>query len=59
MGTDIEYLLNSPINQPMAIFFNNFGERGTLALWSFIVTAQYVYSAIPCMSLFITFPLGT
>ena len=59
MGTDIEYLLSSPIGQPMAqIFFNSFGERGTLALWSFVVVAQYVYSAIPCISL-ITFPLGT
>ena len=33
--------------------------RGTLALWSFVVAAQYVYSSIPCMSLLITFPLGT
>jgi len=60
MGTDIEYLLSSPIGQPMAqIFFNSFAERGTLALWSFVVAAQYVYSAIPCMSLLITLPLGT
>ncbi|KIM51757.1 hypothetical protein SCLCIDRAFT_1219882 [Scleroderma citrinum Foug A] len=43
MGTDIEYLLSSPIGQPMAqIFFNSFGERGTLALWSFVVVAQYM-----------------
>jgi len=60
MGTDIEYLLSSPIGQPMAqIFFNSFGERGTLALWSFVVAAQYVSSAIPYMSLLITLPLGT
>ena len=60
MGTDIEYLLSSPIGQPMAqIFFNSFGERGTLALWSFVVVAQYVHSAILCMSPLITFPLGT
>jgi len=60
MDMDIEYLLSSLIGQPMAqIFFNSFGERGTLALWSFVITAQYVYSSIPCMSLLITFPLGT
>ena len=59
MGTDIEYLLNSLIDQPMAqILFNSFGERGTLALWSFVIAAQYVYSSIPCMSLLITLPLG-
>ncbi|KAG6331475.1 hypothetical protein ID866_7617 [Astraeus odoratus] len=43
MGTDIEYLLSSPIGQPMAqIFFNSFGQKGTLILWSFVVIAQYV-----------------
>lgn len=43
MGTDVEYTLNSPIGQPMAqIFFNSFGEKATLALWSFVVIAQYM-----------------
>ncbi|KAL4071559.1 amino acid/polyamine transporter I [Scleroderma yunnanense] len=43
MGTDVEYLLSSPIGQPMAqIFFNSFGEKGTLALWAFVVIAQYM-----------------
>ncbi|KAI6001722.1 amino acid permease-domain-containing protein [Pisolithus marmoratus] len=43
MGTDIEYLLDSPIGQPMAqIFFDSFGEKATLALWSFVVIAQYM-----------------
>ncbi|KAI6038890.1 amino acid/polyamine transporter I [Pisolithus marmoratus] len=43
MGTDIEYLLDNPIGQPMAqIFFDSFGEKATLALWSFVVIAQYM-----------------
>ncbi|KAI6135074.1 amino acid/polyamine transporter I [Pisolithus croceorrhizus] len=38
MGTDLGYLLSSPIGQPMAqIFFNSFGQNGTLALWAFVV----------------------
>ncbi|KAG6330592.1 hypothetical protein ID866_8495 [Astraeus odoratus] len=42
MGTDVDYLLSSPIGQPMAqIFFNSFGQNGTLALWAFVVIAQY------------------
>lgn len=42
MGTDLEYLLSSPIGQPMAqIFFNGFGQKGTLVLWAFVVIAQY------------------
>ena len=61
MGTDMEAILSSPIQQPLAtvrlflsflweregssdaifqIFFNSFGQKGTLALWSFIVIAQ-------------------
>jgi hypothetical protein len=41
MGTDMDNLLNSPIGQPMAqIFFNSFGQNGTLALWSFVVLVQ-------------------
>ncbi|EGO02856.1 hypothetical protein SERLA73DRAFT_165793 [Serpula lacrymans var. lacrymans S7.3] len=43
MGTDLEGLLNSPINQPMAqIFFNSFGQKGTLALWAIVVLVQYM-----------------
>ncbi|KAG1744390.1 amino acid permease-domain-containing protein [Suillus lakei] len=43
MGTDIDSLLSSPIGQPMAqIFFNSFGQTGTLALWSFVVLVQYM-----------------
>ncbi|KAI5993805.1 amino acid permease-domain-containing protein [Pisolithus orientalis] len=43
MGTDIEYTLNSPIGQPMAqIFFNSLGEKATLAVWTFVVIAQYM-----------------
>ncbi|KAL4081536.1 amino acid/polyamine transporter I [Scleroderma yunnanense] len=43
MDTNIENILNSPIGQPMAeILFSRFGTKGTLALWSFVVIAQYV-----------------
>ncbi|KAG1723441.1 amino acid permease-domain-containing protein [Suillus lakei] len=43
MGTDMDSLLSSPIGQPMAqIFFNSFGQTGTLALWSFVVLVQYM-----------------
>ncbi|KAG1744393.1 amino acid/polyamine transporter I [Suillus lakei] len=43
MGTDVDSLLSSPIGQPMAqIFFNSFGQTGTLALWSFVVLVQYM-----------------
>lgn len=41
MGTDIEGLMNNPIGQPMAtIFFNSFGQKGTLAVWAFVVIVQ-------------------
>ncbi|KAG2072013.1 amino acid transporter [Suillus decipiens] len=43
MGTNVNSLLTSPVGQPMAqIFFNSFGRNGTLALWSFVVLAQYM-----------------
>ncbi|KAI8972562.1 APC amino acid permease [Trametes punicea] len=43
MGTDLDGLMNSPIGQPMAeIFFNSFGQKGTLALWSIVVLVQYM-----------------
>ncbi|KIJ18187.1 PF00324 AA_permease [Paxillus involutus ATCC 200175] len=41
MGSDLEPLLNSP--QPMAqIFFNSFGQKGTLTLWAIVVLVQYM-----------------
>jgi amino acid transporter len=43
MGTDLESILNSPIGQPMAqIFFNSFGQQGTLAIWAIVVLVQYM-----------------
>ncbi|KAG2338938.1 amino acid transporter [Suillus weaverae] len=43
MGSDMNSLLTSPVGQPMAqIFFNSFGQNGTLALWSFVVLVQYM-----------------
>ncbi|KAJ3557761.1 hypothetical protein NM688_g1295 [Phlebia brevispora] len=42
MGTDIESIMASPIGQPMAtIFFNSFGNKGALAVWAFVVLAQF------------------
>ncbi|KAF8526136.1 amino acid/polyamine transporter I [Gautieria morchelliformis] len=42
-GTDMSSVLNSPIGQPMAtIIFGSLGPNGTLALWSVIVTVQYM-----------------
>lgn len=42
MDSNTENILNSPIGQPMAaILFSRFGQRGTLALWSFVVIGQY------------------
>ena len=40
MGTDLQALIDS--DQPMAtIFFNSFGQKGTLALWAIVVLVQY------------------
>ncbi|EJC97506.1 amino acid transporter [Fomitiporia mediterranea MF3/22] len=42
MGTDLDAIMNNEIGQPMAtIFFNSFGQRGTLALWAFVVIVQF------------------
>ncbi|CEL55191.1 GABA-specific permease OS=Saccharomyces cerevisiae (strain ATCC 204508 / S288c) GN=UGA4 PE=1 SV=1 [Rhizoctonia solani AG-1 IB] len=42
MGTDIDAILNSSIGQPLAaIFFNSFGERATLGIWSAVVITQW------------------
>ncbi|KAG7087578.1 hypothetical protein E1B28_013532 [Marasmius oreades] len=41
MGTDLQALADS--DQPMAtIFFNSFGQKGTLVLWAFVVVVQYM-----------------
>ncbi|KAI0744734.1 APC amino acid permease [Earliella scabrosa] len=43
MGTDLDALMNNPIGQPMAeIFFNSFGQKGTLAIWAIVVIVQYM-----------------
>ncbi|KAI0337049.1 APC amino acid permease [Trametopsis cervina] len=43
MGTDMSSILESPIGQPMAaIFFNSFGTRPTLAVWSVVVAVQFM-----------------
>ncbi|KAF9505496.1 hypothetical protein BS47DRAFT_1374301 [Hydnum rufescens UP504] len=43
MGTNINAIVNDPIGQPMAvILFNSLGQRGTIALWAFVVIAQYM-----------------
>ncbi|EIN05728.1 APC amino acid permease [Punctularia strigosozonata HHB-11173 SS5] len=43
MGTDMASLLDSPIEQPMAaIFFNCFGQKGTLAIWAIIIAVQFM-----------------
>lgn len=41
MGTDLNSITSS--SQPMAtIFFNSFGQKGTLAVWAVVVIAQYM-----------------
>jgi len=41
MGSDLASLVDSP--QPMAqIFFQSFGQKPTLAIWSIVVIAQWV-----------------
>ncbi|KAI0258155.1 amino acid/polyamine transporter I [Gloeopeniophorella convolvens] len=43
MGQDLQGLMDSDLGQPMAqIFFNSFGKKGTLAIWSFIIMVQYM-----------------
>ena len=43
MGTDLQTILDNPIGQPMAtIFFNSFGQKGTLAIWAIVVIVQYM-----------------
>jgi hypothetical protein len=41
MGSDIQPLLDSNVGQPMAqIFYQSFGQKGTLAVWSVVVVVQ-------------------
>ena len=43
MGQDLQAIMDSSFGQPMAqIFFNSFGRKGTLAVWSFIIVVQYM-----------------
>lgn len=51
MGTDLDAIMNSPIGQPMAeIFFNSFGQKGTLAVWAIVVIVQYVVNVLDAKS---------
>ncbi|KAJ7597527.1 APC amino acid permease [Mycena floridula] len=46
MGTDIDSIVNSPIEQPMAtILFNSLGKKGTLVVWSFVIFVQFAIGA--------------
>jgi len=43
MGSDIQALLDSNVGQPMAqVFYQSFGQRATLAIWSIVVIVQYM-----------------
>lgn len=42
MGTDLEGIVGGPSGQPMAqIFFNSFGQKGTLAVWVSIFVLNF------------------
>ncbi|QRV89535.1 amino acid permease [Ceratobasidium sp. AG-Ba] len=42
MGSDIDAIINSDIGQPLAaIFFNSFGQKATLGIWSVVVLTQW------------------
>ncbi|KAG9089592.1 GABA-specific high-affinity permease, partial [Ceratobasidium sp. 370] len=42
MGSDIDAIMNSDIGQPLAaIFFNSFGQKATLGIWSVVVVTQW------------------
>ncbi|KAG2135208.1 amino acid/polyamine transporter I [Suillus bovinus] len=46
MGTDIGSILSSPTGQPMAqILYNSLGQKKTLALWCFIILAEYIVAS--------------
>ncbi|KZV66718.1 amino acid transporter [Peniophora sp. CONT] len=43
MGSDVAAILDNPYGQPMAtILLNSFGKGGALAIWSFVIIAQYI-----------------
>ena len=43
MGNDIQALLDNDVGQPMAqIFYQSFGRKSTLAVWSIVVIVQSV-----------------
>ncbi|KAF8874578.1 amino acid/polyamine transporter I [Gymnopilus junonius] len=45
MGTNVETILSNPIGQPMAtIIFNSLGQKGCLAVWSFIIVIMNMAS---------------
>jgi hypothetical protein len=47
MGSDLALLVDS--DQPMAqIFFQSFGQKPTLAIWSVVVVVQYVSESPLC-----------
>ena len=60
MDTNTENILASPIGQPMAeILFSRFGQKGTLALWPFVVVAQYVIFGVSSVTIELCPPPGT
>ncbi|KAG9124625.1 GABA-specific high-affinity permease [Ceratobasidium sp. 392] len=51
MGQDTESILGNEIGQPLAtIFFNSFGQKGTLGLWSLFVVAQWAMGSCIVLS---------
>ena len=57
MGQDLEGIAGSSFGQPLAqIFFNSFGQKGTLIMWSFIIIAQYMMGS-SIVSFCSSFPL--
>ncbi|QRV99700.1 amino acid permease [Ceratobasidium sp. AG-Ba] len=51
MGQDMAGILGSSIGQPLAtIFFNSFGQKGTLGLWSLFVVAQWAMGSCAVLS---------
>ncbi|KAI0089340.1 amino acid/polyamine transporter I [Irpex rosettiformis] len=51
MGKNMENIMASSIGQPMAtIFFNSFGTRSTLAIWSIVVAVQFTMATSALVS---------
>ncbi|EGN92829.1 hypothetical protein SERLA73DRAFT_127192 [Serpula lacrymans var. lacrymans S7.3] len=43
MGSDLSSIVDNPVGQPfVTIFLNSFGKTGTIAIWSFIIIAQFM-----------------